>query len=394
MTTASTTTPLTPTLIESVIAGMPIQGRIMLKLILLQHFDVTDEEINYMTADRPDPRCVAGSKPTYNILTQEAIKAVRDKRDHYRHQVRLKRERTWLQCECLKQLLKLRETLAKRAAHLLEARFQMAPVAVAELQTQALTAGTKPQIRLVDDRWESNDRSVEDYQRGRLGIEMQTQLRMADKYRKRLDLATRERQTADHTPLQDHEIGIIWGIPASSLAARKLKYITQFLQALHPALQGERSAASTPPMDLWKETFTVLATKPVERSLSTYDGLERTEANLIDKLTVLAWGTLSDDLETKFWNSLVQGASSNAVHSEVTRNLFGLQRLAAIMNDLDTSPDALDEVLLARVTPKKRDEQPALEEKPADQASNEMREHVLRSMFGEQHTDLTGGGKW
>ena len=45
--TAPNPSPLTPELIESVISGLPIQGRIMLRLILLQHFDVTDEEIQY-----------------------------------------------------------------------------------------------------------------------------------------------------------------------------------------------------------------------------------------------------------------------------------------------------------------------------------------------------------
>jgi hypothetical protein len=50
--TAPNPSPLTPELIESVISGLPIQGRIMLRLILLQHFDVTDEEIQYMVADQ------------------------------------------------------------------------------------------------------------------------------------------------------------------------------------------------------------------------------------------------------------------------------------------------------------------------------------------------------
>jgi hypothetical protein len=395
MTTASAAPSLTPALIESVIESLPIQGRVMLKLILLQHFDVTDEEINYMTADRPDPRCVAGTKPTYNILTQEAIKAVRDKRDQYRRQVRLRRERTWLQCECVRELLRLREALAERAAHLLVTRYGLSSDAVAELRAQARAAVPKPQLRLLDQRWEAGDISLEDYQRQRLSIEMQTQLRFADRYRKRLDLVLRERETADYTALQDYEIALIWGIPAGTLAARKVKYMAQYLQSLHATLQGgERPVAATVPLDLWKETFTILATRPVERSLSTYDGLERTEANLIEKLTALAWGTMNEDVETKFWLSIVQGATSNAVHSEVTRNLFGLQRLAAILKDLDASPDALDEVLVARVTPKTREEQVALEEKPADAASNEMTEHVLKSMFGEHHPDLTGGGKW
>ncbi|HJT21888.1 MAG TPA: hypothetical protein VJ746_15530 [Nitrospira sp.] len=394
MTTASAAPSLTPTLIESVIEGLPIQGRIMLKLILLQHFDVTDEEINYMTADRPDPRCVAGTKPTYNILTQEAIKAVRDKRDQYLRHARLKRERMWLQCECVKELLRLREALAERAAHLLVTRYGLSSDAVAELRAQARAAVSKPQLRLLDERWDAGEISLEDYQRQRLSIELQTQVRLADRYRKRLDLVLRERETADYTSLLDYEIALIWGIPAGTLAARKVKYIAQYLQSLHAALQGGERPVATAPLDLWRETFTILATRPVERSLSTYDGLERTEANLVEKLTTLAWGTMNEDVETKFWLSIVQGASSNAVHPEVTRNLFGLQRLAAILKDLDTSPDALEEILVARVTPKTREEQIALEEKPIDAASGEMTEHVLKSMFGEHHPDLTGGGKW
>ena len=130
--------------------------------------------------------------------------------------------------------------------------------------------------------------------------------------------------------------------------------------------------------------------------MSVYDGLERTETQLLDKLSVLAWGNLTEDVETKFWLSLVQGASSNAVHSEITRSLFGLQRLAAILNDFDSTPEALDEAMLARSTPTSQEAPAQLPPADAttDPATNEMKEHVLRSMFGEQHPDLTGGGKW
>ena len=55
---------LTHELIESAIEQSPIQARIMLKLLLLQHFDITPEEINHIAADRPDPRCVAGPAAT------------------------------------------------------------------------------------------------------------------------------------------------------------------------------------------------------------------------------------------------------------------------------------------------------------------------------------------
>src|SRR5215510_7459986 len=328
--TATTSSPLTPALIESVINSLPIQGRITLRLILLQHFDVTEDEIRYMVADRPDPRCVAGSKPTHNALTHDAIKSVTEQRDQYLRHVRLRRERTWLQCECLTKLLALRTAMADRAAELLTTKLAIAPDALEQLKSQARTALPKPALRALDQRWEGRELTIEEYQQQRLGIDMQTHIRCADKYRKRLDLAERERQTADFTSLQDHEVCHIWGLPAGSLAARKVKYLTQYLQSLQAAIQRDPTAAGaqSAALDLWKETFAVLATRPVERSLSVYDGLERTETNLLEKMTTLAWGGLPEEVETKFWLSLCQGASSNAVHAEITRNLFGLQRLA------------------------------------------------------------------
>ena len=112
----------------------------------------------------------------------------------------------------------------------------------------------------------------------------------------------------------------------------------------------------------------------------------------------MVWGNLAEESEVKFWTSLVFGASSNAMHSEITRNLFGLQRLITILNDMDTSPEAVDEELLKRTAPipKAHEDQVALpEEKPADDpASKQMKEHVLKSMFGESHDDLIGGGRW
>ena len=396
-TTASPASLLTADIIRSVIDAMPMQGRIMLRLIMLQHFDVTDEEILYIVADRPDPRCVAGTKPTNTNMTKEAIKAVTDRRDQYRRQVRLKRERTWLQCESLGRLARLREDLAARARAILTERFSVSAETLDALQASARTVLPRPAIRQLEQRWDTDEITAEDYQRQRLSIEYQTQLRMAEKYHKRLNLAERERQTAIYAPLQDHEIGHVWGIPAGSLAARKVKYLTQYLQALQMALRASApdAAATTSPLDLWKETFSVLAEQPIERSLSTYDGLEKTESALIDKLTLMVWGSLAEESEVKFWTSLVFGASSNAMHSEITRNLFGLQRLIAILNDMDTSREALDEELLKRTAPRQKLEAGALEgsSEPAVKELSEMQAQILNSMRGE---DATGraSDKW
>ncbi len=394
-TIAAPTSPLTVEKIESVISALPMQGRIMLRLILLQYLDVTDEEILYIVADRPDPRCVAGTKPTNTTMTKESIKVVTDRRDQYRRQVRLKRERTWLQCESLRRLVALREAFADRARTLLTERFSVSAETLDALRASARTVLPKPAIRLLEQRWDAGEITAEDYQQQRLSVEYQTQLRMAEKYRNRLNLAERERESAIYAPLQDHEIGHVWGIPAGSLAARKVKYLTQYLHALQASLQTDQAAAATAPLDLWKETFSVLAELPIPRSLSTYDGLEKTESALIDKLTAMIWGSLAEESEVKFWTSLVFGASSNAMHSEITRNLFGLQRLITILNDMDASPEAVDEELLKRTAPIPKPEVGALEapaEPPVKELS-EMQAQILNSLRGE---DASGraSDKW
>jgi hypothetical protein len=392
---ASPTSPLTVETIRSVIDAMPMQGRIMLRLILLQYFDITDDEILYIVADRPDPRCVAGSKPTNSGMSKESIKVVTDRRDQYRRQVRLKRERTWLQGESLRSLTQLREAFADRARTLLADRFSVSAATLDILHASARTVLPKPAIRLLEQRWDADEITAEDYQQQRLSIEFQTQLRMAEKYRTRRTLAERERQSAISAPLQDHEIAHIWGLPAGSLAARKVKHLTQYLHNLQSRLQSGATAATTSPLDLWKETFEVLANQPIERSLSTYDGLEKTESALIDKLTAMVWGSLPEEIEVKLWTSLVFGASSNAMHSEVTRNLFGLQRLITILNDMDRSPEAMDEDLLKRTAATPKIEAGALEtsaELPVKELS-EMQSQILNSMRGE---DASGrpSDKW
>ena len=382
-------------MIRSVIDALPVQGRIMLRLLLLQYLDVTDEDILYIVSDQPDPRCVAGTKPANSTITKEAIKGVTDRRNQYRRQMRLRRERTWLQCDSLRRLARLREAFADRAHTLLAERFSVSADRLDALRASARTVLPKPAILQLEQRWDAGDLTAEDYQLQRLSIEFQTQLRMAEKYRKRLDLAERERHTAISTPLQDHEIGHIWGIPASSLAARKVKYLTQYLHNLQATVQSGAAAMATAPLDLCKETFSALAAQPIERSLATYDGLEKTESALIDKLTVLVLGKLPEEVEVKFLTSLVLGASSNAMHSEITRTLFGLQRLTTLLNDMDLSPEAIDEELLKRTAAKPKLEIGAPEDsaEPPPNGLTEMQAQILNSFRGED----TGGrssDKW
>lgn len=395
MTTTLTSSPLTAEIVEETIAGLPIQGRIMLRLLLLQHLDVTYDEILFMVADRPDPRCVSGKKPV-TTMTQESITAMIERRDEYRRRVRLRRERTWLQCVALANLARTADALAIRAAALLVDR-GVSSTTIHELKAQARSAVPSTTLRLLEEAWNKNEISPDEYQNHRLVVEMQTQLRFEERFKKRLVLAERERQTSDQTTLQDHEIGHIWGIPAGTLAARKVKFLSQYLLAVQAKCSGAEAhtkAHLVPSPDLWKATLHVLSQRPIERLIPTYDGLEGTESALLEKLTAYAVLGLSEAIETKFWNSLVYGASSNAMHTEITRTLFGLQRLVAIQKEVDTSPEALDDILLARSSPTSKESEPVLRERDTGHGElTDLQRQILHNFIGE---DVSGrsSDKW
>lgn len=385
--------PLTVDIIEEAIANLPIQGRIILRLLLLQYLDVTQDEILFMVADRPDPRCVSGKKPV-TTMTQESIMAMVDRRNEYRRRARLRRERTWLQCVALEHLIKTADAFATRAAVLLTDR-GVSSETIAAFSAQARSAVPSTTVRILEQQWETDEIGAEEYQKHRLVVEMQTQLRFVERFRKRLALAERERRTSDSTTLQDHEIGHIWGIPAGTLAARKVKFLSQYLLATHAKCSDSPvSGSSVPSPEMWHATLRTLSQTPIERSIATYDGLEGTESALIEKLGIYAMIGISEATETKFWNSLVYGASSNAVHTETTRTLFGLQRLVSIQKDLDTSNAALDEELLKRSMPTpKAGELPSPAPESGQGELTDFQRHILHNFIGE---DVTGrpSDKW
>jgi hypothetical protein len=392
MVQALVTSPLTTDMIEGVIAGLPIQGRIILRLLLIQYLDITHEEILYMVADRPDPRCVSGKKPV-TTMTQESITAMIERRDEYRRRVRLRRERTWLQCVALNNQVRTASALAARAAALLTAH-GVSSETIERLTGEARSAVPSTTLRLLEERWDRHEIPAEEYQKHRLVIEMQTQLRFAERFKKRLELAQREQHTSDCTVLADHEIGHIWGIPAGTLAARKVKFLAQYLTVLQTKCSGVAAGPDSLSLDLWKDTLQVLSRTPVERSIATYDGLERTESALLEKLAAYALIRIPEAVETKFWNSLVYGASSNAVHSETTRTLFGLQRLVSVQKDLDAGDEALDEELLKRTAPISEESESVANQHAAGPSElTELQQHILRSFTGDDSSGRASD-KW
>lgn len=388
--TTATASALTPSLIESAINGLPVQGRIMMRLLLLQYFDITEEDIHYMAADRPDPRMQSGMKPALaSFASKEKIQSIIDRTAQYRRFVRRKRERAWLEIEILRKLLALNTAQVAAAERLLLEKYALAPERLQAIKDDARTSLTRPLLRSIEQAWDQDTISETDYLKERLAIEVQALLRRMERERRQLDVAAREYHSVSHAPLQEHEIGHIWGIPAGTLSARKTKYISLFLQSIAKGLAGEAGAQEMAlrSVDWWKETFTVLSNTPVERSLAAYDGLERTEDAFMDKVQAFVWNRLPEETQTKFWLSMVKGASTNAVHSELGWSVFGLQRLNAVLTELDLSPEAVEQELLARVAPKpKLTEGQLPDPAEAKQEIGELAQHVLNSFFGDSRS--------
>ena len=379
---------LKPDHIEAAINSLPLQGRVMLHLLLLQYFDLSSEEINYIAHDRPDPRSVAGSKPNTRGVSQETLDSIANRVAFYRNQLRQRRERAWWRIECLRKLIAQDQGLINVAERLLTSRYGCATDDVQTLAKHARAAVHRPILRGLERRWESNEIAEEEYRKARLQIEYQVLLRRVERMQKRRDIAQRDFDTVAMSGHQDHEIGQMWGIPNGTLAARKVKYLHQYLQGLQTQLGLSSAAtdhASTAPLDLWRETYKTLALTPVERTVAVYDGLEGSEDQLMEKLTLFAAGKMTEDEETKFWGALIQEFRHRAEYGSTPYSLFGLQRLSAILEESDTSPDGIEQDLFARISPTPKVEAAELEDRKEKTAElGQIGEHVLRSMFGEE----------
>lgn len=382
---------LTQELVEAVINGLPPQGRIMLRLLLLQYLDLAQEDIEYIAVDRPDPRMLAGARTrVITHVTQDNLKSITDRIEQYRHRLRQRRERLSLASECLTRQIALTEAYCKAAERLMVSRFGFEPAKVDALKTAARGAVPKPAVRELDRKWEQDEIGEDDYRKDRLPIEYQVLLRKLDRDHRRLDNVRREHDVSSQAPLQDHEIAHVWGLPASTLAARKVKYLHQYLQGLQAKLRDTATEASTPPVDLWKETFRALTGCRVERSVATYDGLERTETHLMDTITALAYGTMPEEVEGRFWQSMTQDTKHAAEYGSLIPSLFALQRYSALLGESDAEPDAVEQDLLTRVSPKAKAVIARPEAEQPTAQLGDMTEHVLRSFTGEDHTDTRG----
>ena len=375
--------------IEATIESLSVQNRTMIRLLLLQYQDVTKEGIEYIAADQPDARFMAGVQPTSKPWIGEAIREVGARVDQYRLFLRQKRERPWLQIECLKKQMEMVDSAIHAAEDLLTTRLQADPVTIKDRKKSSISALPKPEIRRLDKAWDQDEISKEDYQTTRLLIEYQTLLRRRERQQRRLTSAQREFEHAGLAPMQDHEIAHIWGIPLGSLAGRKVKALHNYLTALQGRLESSKAMSDTSEVrpDLWRETIHTLSTQPTERSIVSFiTGIERTEEALLEKLNTLADGTMAEEMESGFWQLItrVHDSEHSGAWDNHTRAIFALQRLSAIQSDIDPSPEDLEDDLMKIITPQPKGEAlPAPEQQEEEVELGEQALGVLNAFMGE-----------
>jgi hypothetical protein len=373
--------------IESALQALPIQNRTMIQLLLLQYIDVTQEEIDYMATDQPDSRFLAGKQPQGKTISLEAVQNVTSRSNQYKSYYRQKRERPGMHVEFLKQSLAIMDQKIRIAERLLISNYTVDEDTLKATKTQAPSVLLRQEIRKLDRAWEHEEIPQKDYQTQRLLLEFQALLRRRAIYRRRHKIAQQDLITAGSLPLKDHEIAHVWGIPLGSLAARKVKSLQQFLTLLQKHQDtSSPSNENTQALDLWRETLSTLAKRPIERSLIEYDGLEKTEEILMGKLEAFVNGTMSEPEESKFWASItkVNDTEFSGSWASHARSILAFQRLHALMNDMDLSDEALEDEIKAKITPKLPDDQIATEEEEKPVELGEQGLGVLNSFIGEQ----------
>ncbi len=372
--------------IESTIQSLSVQNRAMLQLLLLQYMDVRQEEIEYMAEDQPDSRFLAGNQPQNKTISLEGVLNVTARANQYKGYYRQKRERPGMHVNFLKEWLSIIDRTIRIAERLLLSDYQVEQGTLDEAKAKAPSVLIRQELRSLQRAWDNQELEKKDFETKKLLLELQTLLRRRTILRRRLKQAQQEFILASTAPMKDHEIAHVWGIPLGSLAARKVKALHQFLTKIQATQQADPDDEKSQAIDWWKETLSVLSKRPFEPSLVEYDGLEKTEERLMDKLRAFLSGNMSEPEESKFWNSITKVNDtefSGTWHSHA-RSILAFQRLRALLHDLDFSDEALEEELRAKIAPQLPDDQlatPEDEEQPIELGEQGM--GVLNALSGE-----------
>ncbi|MCA9500299.1 MAG: hypothetical protein KC588_14005 [Nitrospira sp.] len=379
--------------IESAIQALPTQGRTMLQLLLLQYMNLSSEAIAYMVSDQPDSRFLSGNQPKGNPLSLEAERNITSRANQYKDYYRQKRERPGMHIEFLTQALKNIDKTIQIAERLLTSDFGLSQNALQDAKNQAPSILLRQELRKLQRGWDNQELSTKEYQIQRLLLEYQALLRRRGIFRRRLKFAQNDFIASGNSPLKDHEIAHVWGIPLGSLAARRVRALQHFLTELQKHQKKPSGAnGALQPINLWQETLDLLSQRPIEKSMVEYDGLEKTEEALLDKLRTFVDGSMAEPEESKFWTSItkVNDTEFSGTWKSHARSILAFQRLHALLNDMDFSDEGIEENLRIKIYPQLPEDQlaPETEDKPIELSEKGL--GVLNYFVGEQDDKRRG----
>ena len=167
-----------------------------------------------------------------------------------------------------------------------------------------------------------------------------------------------------------------------------MKALVRYLTALQAKLDETNPLPDPNPTgqrpDLWRETIHTLSRKPVEKSVVSFNGIEKTEEALMEKLRAFATDSLPEGAETPFWLEITRIRDTEGdPWGNHARSIFALQRLSAIHTELESTPEDVERDLLALVNPKQKQEMlPEPDEQPVELSEQGL--GILQALIGEQ----------
>ena len=350
-TSASITAPPNPTLtreqIEAVIASLQPVQRIMIRLLLLPYMSPSPDDIFFMARERTEPNMRAGGniatafggnadirREKINGVPKDWLVSVEYRALQYQTQLRGNLVRLNVLTDFFQDYLTGIQPEIDAMEHLLSTECEMSRESLDDLRAQARLSPLTYALKKLAARADKQEVEEEDYRRERLSLEYQAHLRRRDRFNKRLDQVTVERQAALLSSLSDEFLAEVWGLAVGPIRNRRVKAVQAYISALSAALKSglnpagftaavnagigpklaggsKNEGVSSRPVDLsgdlWSLTVHALAVElmsPVASKPCAHpDGGMK---SLAAKLRGLATYELGEDEEVKIWARTVQ----------------------------------------------------------------------------------------
>ncbi|TAL12034.1 MAG: hypothetical protein EPO02_02715 [Nitrospirae bacterium] len=259
--TASITAPPNPALtreqIEAVIASLQPVQRIMIRLLLLPYMSPSSDDVFFMARERTEPNMRAGGniatafgsnadirREKISGVPKDWIVSVENRARQYQAQLRENLVRLNLLSDFFRDYLAGLQPEIAALEHLLSAECEMSPESLDDLRAQARLSPITYALKKLAARADKQEVEEEDYRRERLSLEYQAHLRRRDRFKKRLDQITVERQAALISSLSDEFLAEVWGLAVGPIRNRRVKAIQAYLSALTIALNASPDQAS------------------------------------------------------------------------------------------------------------------------------------------------------